>query len=105
MQQLKQNRFRVLEHMITFPWDHVKVIFLLRISIVLSFVFLIGSQKLPSSPLCWCPMKSAQRFCSEHGHLEFHGNGSTRSQGVEPVLICDDERISEVPDSSEDALN
>ena len=58
MQQLKQNRSWVLEHMITFSWDDVRVIFLLQVSIVLSFIFLIGSKKLPGSPLCRCPMKS-----------------------------------------------
>ena len=61
---------------ITFPWDDVRVIFLLQVSIVLNFVFLIGSKKLPVSPLCRCPMKSAQSFCSEHVHIEFHGDGA-----------------------------
>ena len=80
MQQLKQNRSRVLEHMITFPMDDVRVIFLLQFSVVLSFVFLIGSEKLPGSPLCRCPMKSAQSFCSEHVHLEFHGDGAPEAR-------------------------
>ena len=80
MQQLKQNRSRVLEHMITFPWDDVRVIFLLQVSIVLNPVFLIGSKKLPGSPLCICPMKSAQSFCSEHVQLEFHGDGAPEAR-------------------------
>ena len=44
--------------MITFPWDDVSVIFMLQVSIVLSFVFLIGSKKLSGYSLCRCPMKS-----------------------------------------------
>ena len=80
MQQLKQNRSRVLEHMITFPWDDVRVIFLLQVSIVFCFVFLIVSKKLPDSPLCRCPMKSAQSFCSEHVLLEFHGDGAPEAR-------------------------
>ena len=48
-----------LEHMITYPSDDVRVIFLLQVSIVLGFVFLIGSKKLAGSSLCRCPMKSA----------------------------------------------
>ena len=47
----------------------------------------------------------SQIFCSENVHLDFHGDGSTRGHGVEPVPVCDGERISEVPDSNEDALN
>ena len=57
----------------------------------------VGSDEVSSSRL-------AQSFCSKHVHLDFHGDGSTRSQGVQPVLICDGKRIREVPDSSEDAL-
>ena len=44
--------------MITFPWDDVRVTFLLQVSMILGF-FLIGSKKLPGSPPGKCPMKSA----------------------------------------------
>ena len=58
MQQLKHNISWVLEHTITFPCDDVRVTFLLQGSMVLSVFFLIGSTKLPGSPLCRRPMKS-----------------------------------------------
>ena len=70
----------VLEHMITFPWGDVRVIFLWQVSIDLSFIFLMESKKLPGSPLCKCPMKSVQSFCSEHVHIEFHGDGAPEAR-------------------------
>ena len=105
MQQLKQNRSRVLEHLITFPWGDVRVIFLLQVSIVLNFVFLIGSKKLPGSPLCRVSNEVSSKLLFGARPTRIPWGRSTRSHGVESVLICDSERISEVPDSSDDALN
>ena len=47
---VKQTRSRVLEHMITFPWDDVRVTFLLQVSMALSLFFLIGSKKIHGLP-------------------------------------------------------
>ena len=102
MQQLKPNISRVLEHMITFPWDDVTVIFLLQVSVVLSFVFLIESKKLPVSLLCMCPMKSAfSSFCSEHVHLEFLGDGAPEAREESLFLSA---TVKGLVKFSEDAL-
>ena len=95
----------------TFSWDDVRVTFLLQVSMSMNCFMLTGTRKLLDFPFCRRPMNAAlaaepKSFCSEHVYFDFHRVGSTRSQREEHDLRCGDcDKINEIPDSSEDALN